>query len=217
MIKLLYEDNKLWLLKLTYDFKYLCMESMESFNVKKIYFDINQYKITYTMNHDDIINNLAELTKYTRKYNIFPILDWLWDYFENWFQNIDILAMITIETACKNNNLDLLKYIINKFGISEEIIINESKTWETNIGYIKFNDKCVNIQYDYYSMTAKCLHLATINNNIEILDFFEKNGSLYNTTTQIKTPLYPYIKSINIACKRGHFELMTWCRNRGLC
>jgi len=205
-LQALYENSKLWSLKINRSFEGLLIESSD---VKKIYFNINQYSLKKGLHHDDIRSNLGSLVKYARKNSIFPLLDLLWDYYRGWFSDDYLLGRFTIENACKNNNLDLLEYTVDKFGTSEEKIIENG-----TVGYIKIKDKCLDVDYGWNG--AKCLHNATINNRIKISNYIEKHGIIYDSKNQSKTPLYPHRESIEIACKRGHFETVTWCKNRGL-
>lgn len=210
----LYENHKLWSLKIARSFEGLSIISSET---KKIYFNINQYNIKIGMHYDEIRINLSKLITYSRKNNIFSILDWLFDYFRSWFDKDDIIGRYTIEEACENNNIDLLEYAIEKFGTSEEEIIKKGSLYCDHIGYIKLRDKCLDVNHTFYSGGAKCLYNATINNNIKILNYIEKHGIIYNVSAQNKTILYPCCKSIDIACQRGHFETVTWCKKRYLC
>jgi len=207
-LQALYENDKLWSLKINRSFEGL---SITSSDIKNIYFNINEYKLEQGLHYGDIPKNLESLVKYARKNNVFPLLDWVWDYYRSWFSNDNLLGRFTIENACKNNNLDLLKYTVDKFGTSEEKIIEEGHSC---LGYIKIKDKCLDVNYKWNG--TKCLHQATINNHIKILNYFEKHGILYDSKNQSKTPLYPHRESIEIACKRGHFETVAWCKNHGL-
>lgn len=203
----LYENDKLWSLKINQSFEELSIIS----NSKNIYFNINQYKLEQGLHYDGILKNLGSLVKYASNNNVFPLLDWVWDYYRGWFDQDHVLGRLNVEKACKKNNLDLLKYTVDKFGVSEEKIIKEDYT---SLGYIKIKDKCLDI--DYFWGSAKCLHYATINNHIKILNYFEEHGIVFDSLNQIKTPLYPNSESIEIACKRGHFETVMWCKNGGL-
>ncbi len=186
-LKQLYENKALWVLKIGKVFNDLVITEQ---NAKIIYFNINQYHLNH-IHYDKMIKNLSALVIYGRNNNIFSLLDWLWDYYGNWFDNV--VGRLTVEHACETNNINLLEYAIDKFG-SEDVIKRH--------GYINAN-KCLKVAD--YSDEPQCVKNAIINGHIKILNYLKKHLTFY-----------PSRESIDIACQRGHFETVAWCEKRGL-
>ena len=191
-LKQLYENKALWTLKIGKLFDDLVITEP---NPKTIYFNINQYHLNH-IRYDKMRNNLSVLVIYGRNNNIFSLLDWVWDYYGNWFDNV--VGRFTVEHACETNNINLLEYAIDKFGSSEEDMIKRH-----SLGYIKAN-KCLDVVN--YLNEPQCLKNATINGHVKILNYLEKHLK----------PFYISRESIDIACQRGHFETVAWYEKRGL-
>lgn len=192
-LKGVYEDNNLWILKINDIFENLVIPKVN--NVKKLYFDIKN-------------TGIEELYKYAIKNNYSSILDWVIKYHGNTFGNnnkIMIHDFVTI--ACRYGNLDIIKYIVDTFGCSEENILSRNESFRLYY-IISKNKKCVEIS------TAYTVHNILIYGHIHILKYLDEYGVKYYYQEKIKTKIEPNYESVKKALENGHFESVDWVTSR---
>lgn len=201
-LETLYESNDLWILKINHLFTNLVITQSE---VKKLYFDINKLHFD---GHD-------KLCEYAIKNRYNNILDWIFKYHKDEFKNEDIIIHDIICAACKSGNLDIIKYFIETFGVSEQEIVLECP-YDRVFYFTSKNGKCAGVYYDPFIHSG--FWSATVNGHTKILDYFEKYGITYNTETHTKQKIYPLPDNnmIDEAYKNGHYNVVNWYEQRGL-
>jgi len=119
----LYEDNSLWLLRISRI--YVDLHILERVkDAREVYFDIRTFtKNPYTKDDGSqyylqIADNIDELLEYSIKSNYLSILEWIISTLNN-KEYLNILFKI-VSKAIHYNNLVIIKYIIENYGVSEE-------------------------------------------------------------------------------------------------
>lgn len=219
-LKSLYEDNNLWLLKINQLYPSLKIieridDMRETYSYLKIYMKEGEYGF--------IINGIRSFLIYSIERNYLSMISWGFDYINFW-KETHILCDF-VKFLINNKNINLIDYIIETYGISEEKLIEQHKQclyeqYNTyifkNMPYEEYMEKYNVISY--LSKNDKCIlcHKNVESDNIYILEYVEKYGIINNLNTNIITKIYPDKRDIKTYYKRGKYHLVYWCELRGL-